>query len=467
MRRSRVPSPGYNFTLPSVHPRPAAPSRADRRLARAPNCTLPHRSPTATMEAFLVSLVVVAVGEIGDKTQLLALMLAARFRRPIPIICGILVATLVNHALAGMVGAWVREVGARGILALVAGRVLFCGSVVGAQARRDRCGIRAAEQVRRIRGDGRRHSSSPRPATRRRSPRSCSPRNSTISSPSSPERRLACWSPMCPPCSSATPRRIGFHCAWCDTSPRACSRCSASSPGSRRRCLEAAGSRRETGIIAAMKTGTEPHMKAYRHAEVEAAAQAHWAAHDTFVARRVLDQAEILLCVDAAVPFRRAAHGSRAQLHDQRHDVPVPAHERPQRAHADGMGCLRPARRKRGDEEPRAAGEVDVRQHRVHEKTDAGGRTRDRLVARAGDLQARTTTAGTSGFFSRCSRRASLTRRREWSTGTRSIRRCSPTSRSSTDAAGARVRRWRSAKSRCITCASPITPTSCSTTSRR
>jgi putative Ca2+/H+ antiporter (TMEM165/GDT1 family) len=62
------------------------------------------------MEAFLVSLVVVAVSEIGDKTQLLALMLAARFRRPLPIICGILVATLVNHALAGLIGAWVREV---------------------------------------------------------------------------------------------------------------------------------------------------------------------------------------------------------------------------------------------------------------------------------------------------------------------------------------------------------------------
>jgi putative Ca2+/H+ antiporter (TMEM165/GDT1 family) len=62
------------------------------------------------MEAFLVSLVVVAVGEIGDKTQLLALMLAARFRRPVPIICGIVVATLVNHALAGLLGAWVRDV---------------------------------------------------------------------------------------------------------------------------------------------------------------------------------------------------------------------------------------------------------------------------------------------------------------------------------------------------------------------
>jgi len=56
------------------------------------------------MEAFLVSTGVVALGEIGDKTQLLALMLAARFQRPLPIIAGILVATLANHALAGFLG---------------------------------------------------------------------------------------------------------------------------------------------------------------------------------------------------------------------------------------------------------------------------------------------------------------------------------------------------------------------------
>jgi putative Ca2+/H+ antiporter (TMEM165/GDT1 family) len=62
------------------------------------------------MEAFLVSTGVVALGEIGDKTQLLALMLAARFRRPWPIIAGILVATLANHALAGLVGNWVRTI---------------------------------------------------------------------------------------------------------------------------------------------------------------------------------------------------------------------------------------------------------------------------------------------------------------------------------------------------------------------
>jgi Ca2+/H+ antiporter, TMEM165/GDT1 family len=58
------------------------------------------------MEAFLVSTGVVALAEIGDKTQLLALVLAARFRKPLPIVLGILVATLLNHFLAGAVGAW-------------------------------------------------------------------------------------------------------------------------------------------------------------------------------------------------------------------------------------------------------------------------------------------------------------------------------------------------------------------------
>ncbi|HEY7942987.1 MAG: TMEM165/GDT1 family protein [Burkholderiales bacterium] len=61
------------------------------------------------MEALLASIIVVAVGEIGDKTQLLALMLAARLRRPVPIIFGILVATLANHTLAAFVGDWVRH----------------------------------------------------------------------------------------------------------------------------------------------------------------------------------------------------------------------------------------------------------------------------------------------------------------------------------------------------------------------
>ncbi|MFJ1574205.1 TMEM165/GDT1 family protein [Pseudomonas sp. S07E 245] len=59
------------------------------------------------MESLLVPTAIVALAEIGDKTQLLALILAARFRKPWPIIAGIVVATLANHAAAGAVGAWV------------------------------------------------------------------------------------------------------------------------------------------------------------------------------------------------------------------------------------------------------------------------------------------------------------------------------------------------------------------------
>lgn len=62
------------------------------------------------MEAFLVSTGIVALAEMGDKTQLLALLLAARFRKPWPIVLGIFTATIVNHALAGAVGAWVTQV---------------------------------------------------------------------------------------------------------------------------------------------------------------------------------------------------------------------------------------------------------------------------------------------------------------------------------------------------------------------
>ena len=59
------------------------------------------------MEAFLLSTGIVALAEMGDKTQLLSLVLAARFRKPWPIVAGILVATLLNHALAGAAGAWI------------------------------------------------------------------------------------------------------------------------------------------------------------------------------------------------------------------------------------------------------------------------------------------------------------------------------------------------------------------------
>lgn len=59
------------------------------------------------MEALFVSTGVVALAEIGDKTQLLAFILAARFKKPVPIILGILCATIVNHGLAGALGAWI------------------------------------------------------------------------------------------------------------------------------------------------------------------------------------------------------------------------------------------------------------------------------------------------------------------------------------------------------------------------
>ncbi len=59
------------------------------------------------LESLLISTGVVALAEIGDKTQLLAFILAARFKKPLSIIAGILVATLFNHGLAGALGAWI------------------------------------------------------------------------------------------------------------------------------------------------------------------------------------------------------------------------------------------------------------------------------------------------------------------------------------------------------------------------
>ena len=73
------------------------------------------------MDAFLISTGVVALAEVGDKTQLLAFLLAAKFRRPVPIILGILVATLANHGLAGALGAWITTLLAPEVLRWVLG----------------------------------------------------------------------------------------------------------------------------------------------------------------------------------------------------------------------------------------------------------------------------------------------------------------------------------------------------------
>jgi len=81
------------------------------------------------MEAFLVSTGVVALGEIGDKTQLLALVLAARFGKPLPIIAGILVATLANHALAGFLGNLFRSVVPPGVLSWLVALSFFAVAI--------------------------------------------------------------------------------------------------------------------------------------------------------------------------------------------------------------------------------------------------------------------------------------------------------------------------------------------------
>jgi Ca2+/H+ antiporter, TMEM165/GDT1 family len=73
------------------------------------------------LEAFLISTGIVALAEIGDKTQLLAFILAAKFRKPWPIILGIFIATLVNHGLAGALGAWITSYLGPGILRWILG----------------------------------------------------------------------------------------------------------------------------------------------------------------------------------------------------------------------------------------------------------------------------------------------------------------------------------------------------------
>src|SRR5690606_5335200 len=84
---------------------------------------------TVYMEAFLLSTGIVALAEIGDKTQLLAFVLAAKFRKPLPIILGILVATLANHAFAGAVGAWITTLVGPAILRWILGMSILAMAV--------------------------------------------------------------------------------------------------------------------------------------------------------------------------------------------------------------------------------------------------------------------------------------------------------------------------------------------------
>ncbi len=83
--------------------------------------SLVYPRPEIIMEAFLVSTGIVALAEMGDKTQLLALILAARFRKPWPIVWGIFVATIINHTIAGALGAWITTVVGPDVLRWVLG----------------------------------------------------------------------------------------------------------------------------------------------------------------------------------------------------------------------------------------------------------------------------------------------------------------------------------------------------------
>jgi putative Ca2+/H+ antiporter (TMEM165/GDT1 family) len=104
VRERHVPAPEENITSASgakASPLPARPVFTGRPAIIRP---LPN---ARTMEAFVISTGIVALAEIGDKTQLLAFLLAAKFRKPVPIVLGILVATLANHAFAAALGAWI------------------------------------------------------------------------------------------------------------------------------------------------------------------------------------------------------------------------------------------------------------------------------------------------------------------------------------------------------------------------
>ena len=81
-----------------------------KSLINAVNMCVSSYLYRSKLEAFLVSTGIVALAEIGDKTQLLALLLAARFKKPWPIVWGIFVATVLNHAMAGALGAWLTTV---------------------------------------------------------------------------------------------------------------------------------------------------------------------------------------------------------------------------------------------------------------------------------------------------------------------------------------------------------------------
>ncbi len=106
------------------------------------------------MEAFLISITSVALGELGDRTQLLALILATQLRRPLAVLLGILVATFANHLLAAFVGQWARTFLGPGILRWTLGisfLVLAAWALIPEKA--ERAHRARARRLRRLHGD--------------------------------------------------------------------------------------------------------------------------------------------------------------------------------------------------------------------------------------------------------------------------------------------------------------------------
>ena len=172
---------------------------------------------------------------------------------------------------------------------------------------------------------------------------------------------------------------------------------------------------------------------------------------------------EVLLPVHVSLSERPLAHGTCAQLHHRRRAGALHAHERQERAAAHGLGRVRIARGKRGDGERRAAGEMDLRQYRPHEEAAQIFGVRPGLEPRAGDLPARVLPLESVAVLAHAGKGDRLPEDRRRELGSRSTRPCSPTSRSSTVAAGARARRSRGARSPCTTSRSRPTPRICST----
>jgi len=179
------------------------------------------------VKAFLVSTLVVGLAEIGDKTQILSLILAARFQRPIPILRGILGATLANHAAAGIAGVlfgslisgdWMRWLLGLSFVG-VAVWALFPDSYEESPQRIGRFGAFTATLVTFF---------LQRSATRRRSRRSASRRGLGNYTRSCSARRSACCSPIFPSCLSVTASPDRCPSKRSGSSLRVFSRCSAS-----------------------------------------------------------------------------------------------------------------------------------------------------------------------------------------------------------------------------------------------